>query len=197
MKELLYFTLLAGAQAYLKLDFTRVPSASVLEKRAGDLSPVPLRNDVDQYIVQLAVGTPPQMVSVQLDTGSADLWFSGADNPYCKTNKKKAPKSKDLQPVDNSGFPTNPDQIGKKARNLDCKKYGFFNMSSSSTFKNNDTDIFLYYEDLSFVRGTWGTDVVSLGGLNISGVNFAVAEISNSSSGVLESAYLLRRVHIL
>ena len=42
MKELLYFTLLAGAQAYLKLDFTRVPSANVLEKRADDLSPVPM-----------------------------------------------------------------------------------------------------------------------------------------------------------
>lgn len=32
-----------------------------------------------QYLVNISVGTPPQEVTVQLDTGSADLWIFSSD----------------------------------------------------------------------------------------------------------------------
>ncbi|KAI8393238.1 Peptidase family A1 domain profile [Nakaseomyces glabratus] len=88
MKAIVVTSLLAFAQAYLKLDFEKSPKASSdLVKRDDEYVNVPLKNDGDLYLVQLAVGTPPQNITVQLDTGSSDLWFPSADNPFCKENK--------------------------------------------------------------------------------------------------------------
>lgn len=45
--------------------------------------PVTLVNSANdegpQYLVNISVGTPPQEVTVQLDTGSADLWIFSSD----------------------------------------------------------------------------------------------------------------------
>lgn len=38
---------------------------------------VPLQNSLRSYQVQLELGTPPQPVTVSLDTGSSDLWVYG------------------------------------------------------------------------------------------------------------------------
>ena len=71
------------------------------------------RQDVDllkqqngsSYLIELGIGTPPQKVLVQLDTGSTDLWvnpscnrqLSAANKNYCRTLPI-------FQPADSSTF---------------------------------------------------------------------------------------------
>ncbi|KAJ9155711.1 hypothetical protein NKR23_g2007 [Pleurostoma richardsiae] len=56
---------------------TRHIRAPGLSRRA--FSPVNFTKSADYYTVLLSIGTPPQKISVELDTGSADIWV----NPIC------------------------------------------------------------------------------------------------------------------
>ncbi|CAR28709.1 hypothetical protein ZYGR_0U00670 [Zygosaccharomyces rouxii] len=51
-----------------------------------------LRNRQNFYSVDLEVGSPSQKITVLLDTGSSDLWITGSDNPYCKSNSHSSKK---------------------------------------------------------------------------------------------------------
>jgi hypothetical protein len=70
----------------LKLAFNkRLPQRGSV-KRDGVL-PVTLTNDVISYDIEVEVGTPPQTLSLQLDTGSSDLWIltpGACDTTTCK-----------------------------------------------------------------------------------------------------------------
>ncbi|KAI8399400.1 Peptidase family A1 domain profile [Nakaseomyces glabratus] len=184
VKPLVLLSLLAYAQAYVKLDFTKTPGSDLAKRDVVDPEAAQLTFDKDQYIVEVAVGTPPQKVLLQIDTGSSDLFVIEESNPYCKNNKNKAPKKKDLEsPGDD--YPRTPNQVPKSDRTLDCKKYGFYNRNESSTFNSNGTDLFITYGDNGFVRGTWGTDSVSVGNLNLSNLSIGVSPMTNTSTGIL------------
>jgi hypothetical protein len=60
---------------------TGAAQAAALDKRQVPVA-VSNQNLGTSYIVTLALGTPPQNVSVILDTGSAELWV----NPTCETS---------------------------------------------------------------------------------------------------------------
>ncbi|MCJ1466173.1 hypothetical protein MMC07_004792 [Pseudocyphellaria aurata] len=66
-------------------DFTtmkRELSPQKLARRDGGIS-VDLVNDKVLYLVNISVGTPPQAMSVQLDTGSSDLWIPAINSDLC------------------------------------------------------------------------------------------------------------------
>ncbi|AMD19459.1 HCL692Wp [Eremothecium sinecaudum] len=115
-----------------------------------------LKNRGFFYTVDLKIGTPEQTVSVLLDTGSSDLWVVGS-NVRCSSSEP----------------------------NDDCKEYGAFDTSQSSTWSSNGTDFYISYLDNSSASGVWGMDILKINDLNIDGATLAVANESSTSLAVL------------
>ena len=58
-------------------------NAPRLQRRADNYQEFELTNQQSFYSVQLEIGTPPQAITVLVDTGSSDLWVTGSNNPFC------------------------------------------------------------------------------------------------------------------
>jgi hypothetical protein len=132
-----------GVYSYepLRLDFTkqspRRDARSLLSPRSLDLD---LLNGAGlQYWVNITVGTPPQALSVQLDTGSSDLWIPSAAAPICAVNNGVA------------GCPN-----------------GAFNPSQSSTYKLVAHDFNMsYYDPTDNDSGDYISDILVMGSARI------------------------------
>ncbi|GMG55913.1 unnamed protein product [Ambrosiozyma monospora] len=122
----------------------------------------------DLYFVDLEVGSNRQKVTVQLDTGSADLWLFSDENKYCGYN------------------PNNVQGIAN------CEKYGVYDFQTSDTFHLNQSLLLITYGDTTTAKGVMGTDDVVLfpnnggeGELLIEDVSLGVISLSNSSNPVM------------
>lgn len=92
---LIFCSLAAANVVRLDFDVNRgktFDSANKLNKRQlvkrDDAAEVKLINDQTFYAVDIQIGEEKQNVSVQIDTGSADLWVMAASNPYCEPSSK-------------------------------------------------------------------------------------------------------------
>ncbi|KAI9717114.1 MAG: hypothetical protein M1828_007447 [Chrysothrix sp. TS-e1954] len=71
----------------------------------------PIGNAQSLYYANVTVGTPPQMIQLQLDTGSSDVWVTGADDNFCNQGPEACPggtfassQSSTYKLVDEGGF---------------------------------------------------------------------------------------------
>ncbi|TKA24351.1 hypothetical protein B0A50_06821 [Salinomyces thailandicus] len=115
-------------------------------KRKRDIvsTAVPLANrqSLGLYEINITVGTPPQSMTLDLDTGSSDIWMYGP-NAY-------------------SG--------------CDACLGNNYDKTKSSTYKLVTKDGFtISYVDETGASGDYFTDIVGLGGVNITKVTLAVA----------------------
>jgi hypothetical protein len=114
------------------------------------------------YNVDVTVGTPPQPVGVQLDTGSSDLWVPTSDSSICA-----------LQ------FPIglcNPSGKGSPLYNP-----GFDVSASTSATIISKTGFNISYGDGTQIGGGYITDTVSLAGVTVKSVQIAIATDGSSS----------------
>lgn len=170
---LLYLATLSAAKNVVNLNFDIKEGEPTrkLVKRDGKTEEISLGNGYNEYLVTLKLGSSKQEVLVSIDTGSADLWVTEDNNPYCisatDTNLTASETSLDVSPT------------------IDCSAYGTFNKSQSKTLHSNGTEFFISYGDRSFADGVWVTDDVELDNISLKDFSFGLANISNSTSGVL------------
>lgn len=68
-----------------------VSQAPYLARRQSGTVLSSLTNEILLYFINVTVGTPPQPFSLQLDTGSSDLWFPADNADVCQQNSRSCP----------------------------------------------------------------------------------------------------------
>lgn len=81
-------------EGVVRLDFekqtlTDGDSVSRLHKRDRGTYEEEITNGQIGYFTTVRVGTPPQELSLHLDTGSADIWLPSVHSPVCQPGSEK------------------------------------------------------------------------------------------------------------
>ncbi|PYH81274.1 acid protease [Aspergillus uvarum CBS 121591] len=131
-----------------------------LQKRASKVASTSLYNEQNMYyMVNITIGTPPQNLSLSLDTGSSDIWVNIPSSSYCSTD----------------------DDV--------CSSTGLFNSKDSSTFKKLDIEMNATYVSGTLAVGPYATDQLVIGGATVKDMEFALAETSANPHGILGISY--------
>ncbi|TQV96962.1 hypothetical protein V2A60_000402 [Cordyceps javanica] len=153
---------------YVLMDFEKKAHTN-LQRRAssveGDISN--LRQD-GGYFIDVTVGTPGQKFSLQLDTGSSDVWVPSSGSEACQAKS---------------------DKITRPGQSNGCSK-GSFTSSKSSTFTPYDEGSFeIQYVDKSSAKGAYFLDNFQLGGSTIKNLTMGLAEETDIPFGLVGIGY--------
>lgn len=166
-----------AADNYVKLPVVKTKNSTLnkvppkishqLSKRGQDVQNS-LLDDGIGYFAKVQVGSPPQTIRVQIDTGSSDLWFPGNNNPNC-------PQGADTQIDENDPHQQDFDY---------CLKSAIYDPNASSTWKADYSKgpFSIEYVDGSYAKGTWGTDNLQWDDVTVPNFFLASANNSNASS---------------
>ena len=108
---------------------------------------------IKNYIANITVGTPPQIIGVTIDTGSSNLWFNTQTSCQNQTQTSQY-----------------------------CGGYGTYNANSSSTYNYLNSNFRVLYGDQSGSTGDWATDVINIGGTQLKDQQIGVAYTSTANS---------------
>ena len=113
------------------------------------------------YYANVTIGTPPQAVRVQLDTGSSDVWFNVKSSKQCQSQ---------------------PDPIS-------CGGTGTYDANTSSTYSYLNNQFEIAYGDGSGAAGNWGTDDLTISNVTLTGLQIGSAFISTSLQNLMGVGY--------
>lgn len=132
------------------------------QRRATSMSSVVgLKNMSLQYTINISIAG--QLTTVNLDTGSFELWVDPNCSTAARFNDSDIDGGSDVDPLHSYDY---------------CKSIGRYDPASSPTAKDLQESASLTYADNSTVDINYYTDNLGIGGLEISGQQFGVAEDS-------------------
>lgn len=135
------------------------PLASRLRKRQKTVA-ANIDNEEIAYIINMTVGTPGQSFSVQLDTGSSDIWIPSAESNICREEEE------------------------------DCQSLGQFDSSASSSFVDVGVSEFqIQYEDNSAVTGDYINETLAIGNTVIKDMTMGLALQATRPFGIMGIGY--------
>lgn len=137
------------------------------------------------YIAQVSVGTPAQVQTLLLDTGSSDVWMLASTADLCTDPEvQNYYGTGGCSSTCKSSYRT---PLSSRSANSFCS---IVDPTKSSTYKVVDKNGFdIEYEDQSGATGDYITDNLSIGGATIKTVEMGLAYNSSSSVGVMGIGY--------
>ncbi|MCJ1262300.1 hypothetical protein MMC22_002170 [Lobaria immixta] len=122
----------------------------------------PIQNKVAFYTTDVFVGTPPQKVTLRIDTGSSDFWMNEVSSSYCAS-----PPGQTL-----------------------CSQYGTYDSGSSTSRVPVQNSFFqITYLDGTGASGGFVKDTVTIGGQELTDFQFAEAYSSGVGLGTIGLGY--------
>ncbi|EPS45060.1 hypothetical protein H072_1003 [Dactylellina haptotyla CBS 200.50] len=115
----------------------------------------PLLNKYPYFVVDLAIGTPPQRLQAQLDTGSSDLVVLTDVSDFCTANITA------------------------------CNIYGTYNANSSVTYEYFASDLSIAYLSGEGATGDYANDTVTVGSATLDNYYFGIMYNSTVSTSIL------------
>ena len=112
------------------------------------------------YLINMTIGTPPQMFSVQLDTGSSDIWIPSVQSDVCS--------------------------LGQGA----CPGGAFDGSQSSTFTDVAKDAFSISYQDNSAVTGDYMTDVLGVGQTTLKNVTMGLATQASRALGIMGIGYI-------
>ncbi|GAV28033.1 hypothetical protein PMKS-001501 [Pichia membranifaciens] len=187
-----YFSLKAHREYFTDDRLVKRSSKSDKSEKS-DKSSSSFQTDLDfmrlGFYLEAEIGSNKDTVKVLIDTGSSDFWVPTSD--VCASSSdsdsddesSKSSKHNDDDDDDDDDSDTSTQNV------FNCKKFGSFDPSKSKTFHSNNTEFALSYGDTSCAMGVWGQDTVVIDNATIHNVNLAVANFTNSTSGIIGIGY--------
>lgn len=188
---------------YLKVDFAVNTSDSNSTSRASrnglskrGVKEIDISGENEYYAMNLKVGSQRSDNVVALDTGSSDLWImaNNVDCFYPTNTKRSIDESSGLlnRRLLDAEIKSSPTEKKAHTKTLlgtiggTCTAEGSFSTAASDSFNANSSvgPFSILYGDGSTARGIWGSDIIQFGSVNVTDVNFAVANHSSSNTGV-------------
>jgi len=121
-----------------------------LTRRQSKTISVGLDNEILLYFINCTVGTPPQPFSLQIDTGSSDIWFPAVNADICQQD---------------------PDN---------CPLGTYDATASSSYVNPNLPQFQIQYVDGTEIAGAYLSDVLNIGGTQLTNMTMAAALQANT-----------------
>jgi hypothetical protein len=120
---------------------------------------VTLDNLQTLYFANVSLGTPPQALRLDIDTGSSDIWANSGTSSLCS-------------------------QGGNQ-----CSQSGTYTANSSSSYTYVNSLFSIKYADNSYAQGDYATDTMQVSGTSIPDVPFGIGYKSTSTQGILGVGY--------
>ena len=152
--------------------------AAKLRKRQGQTFEQTISNDRLRggYFASVSMGSPPQELTLQLDTGSSDIWVPSSDAKVCSASSSSTGSR------GGDGASDGDDQ--------GCS-LGSFNYQNSDTFQVVNQNFDISYVDGSFAKGDYFTDDFNIGGASLTNMTMGLGVSTDIPYGLVGVGYAL------
>lgn len=146
-----------------------------------------LNNQVYRYTIQVEVGTPPQTISLELDTGSSDTWVfsdAGCSDVTCVGGYCEYLQTTVLDIGSSVASTPKIQRLCYDVPNFMLTEVSAVDPTQSSTYAlaNSNVEFDQRYVDGSFISGNYFTDTMGVAGVSLTALEMGLA---TSGNGIL------------